>query len=305
MQDNYTYLSLIPGEIFMANSIVLAPAQLQAPQAHSDEQLIALWLHGKSEHSQRAYLADVRRFAEFVGKPLQAITLQDLQDYADSLAGLSANTRKRAINSVKSLFTFGHKLGYLTFNVAAALKAPKPKETLAERILTESEVLTMIALTENERDKLLLRLLYASAGRISEVCALKWKDVQPNGKSGQVTLFGKGEKTRAVKLSAETWKALTTIRKRYGPEEPVFRSRKGGHLSPSQAWRIVRAAAKRAGIEGNVSPHWFRHSHASHALERGATVALVRDTLGHSSLAVTSMYVHAKPDESSALHLIV
>lgn len=274
-------------------------------QAHSDLQLIDLWLYGKSEHTQKAYAADIERFCSFVGKPLRQVALQDLQAYLDSLDGLSANTRKRAINSVKSLFTFGQKLGYLTFNVAAALKAPKVKNTLAERILTESEVMTMIALTKDERNKVLLRLLYASAGRISEVCALKWRDVQPNGKSGQVTLFGKGEKTRAVKLSAETWKALCAMRRNVSLDDPVFRSRKGGHLDPSQAWRIVRAAAIRAGIEGNVSPHWFRHSHASHALDRGATVALVRDTLGHSSLAVTSMYVHAKPDESSALHLIV
>jgi integrase/recombinase XerD len=277
-------------------------------QANSDLQLISLWLHGKSEHTQEAYETDVRRFLDFVDRPLQKITLQELHDYSDSLVGLSANTRKRAINSVKSLFTFGHKLGYLQFNIAAALKAPKVKNTLAERILTESEVLTMIALTENERDKLLLQLLYASAGRVSEVCALKWRDVQPSGKSGQVTLFGKGGKTRAVKLSEETWKQLLTMRSASKHSEivdPVFRSKKGNHLDPAQAWRIVRAAAKRAGIEGNVSPHWFRHSHASHALERGATVALVRDTLGHSSLAVTSMYVHAKPEDSSALHLPV
>lgn len=283
----------------------LARTNTALTQAHSDLQLIDLWLYGKSEHTQRAYSADIERFCAFVAKPLQQVTLQDLQTYLDSLDGLSPNTRKRAINSVKSLFTFGQKLGYLTFNVAAALKAPRVKNTLAERMLTESEVLTMIALTQNERDKLLLRLLYASAGRISEVCALKWRDVQPNGNSGQVTLFGKGEKTRAVKLSVETWKALGAMRKGSSMDDPVFRSRRGGHLDPSQAWRIVRAAAIRAGIEGNVSPHWFRHSHATHALDRGATVALVRDTLGHSSLAVTSMYVHAKPDESSALHLIV
>lgn len=69
--------------------------------------------------------------------------------------------------------------------------------------------------------------------------------------------------------------------------------------------RIVKAAAVRAGIQGNVSAHWLRHSHASHALDRGANIALVRDTLGHSSLAVTSRYTHAKPNESSALHLAV
>lgn len=249
-------------------------------------------------------MADVDKFMAYVDKPLQVVTLGDLQSFVDSLTGKD-NSRKRIVSSVKSLFTFGQKLGYLQFNVAAALKAPKPKNTLAERILTESEVLTMIALTTKERDKVLLRLLYASAGRVSEICGLCWCDVQPSGDSGQVTLFGKGGETRAVKLSKETWKALQSIRNGASADDPVFASQMGGAMVPSRVWQIVREAAQRAGIAGNVSPHWFRHSHASHALERGASVALVRDTLGHSSLAVTSRYTHAKPDQSSALHLAV
>ena len=288
----------------MSTAITTTSADQIQTQASSDAQLLALWLHGKSQHSQRAYLADVEKFLAHVAKPLQAVVLGDLQNFADSLAG-SDNSRKRIISSVKSLFTFGQKLGYLRFNVAAALKAPKPKNTLAERILSESEVLTMIALTDKPRDKVLLRLMYASAGRVSEICGLTWRDVQTSGDSGQVTLFGKGGDTRAVKLSKETWKALQAIRQGAGPDAPVFVSQKGGCMDASAVWRIVRQAAQRAGIDGNVSPHWFRHSHASHALERGASVALVRDTLGHSSLAVTSRYTHAKPDQSSALHLAV
>ncbi|CAN5639936.1 hypothetical protein BH10CHL1_BH10CHL1_10190 [soil metagenome] len=70
----------------------------------------------------------------------------------------------------------------------------------------------MIHKTDKQRGNILLRLLYANAGRISEVCSLTWADVQPNGDSGQVTLFGKGGKTRAVKLSAATWKALQALR---------------------------------------------------------------------------------------------
>ena len=67
----------------------------------------------------------------------------------------------------------------------------------------------------------------------------------------------------------------------------------------------VKAAAVRAGISGSVSAHWLRRSHASHVLESGTNIALVSDTFGHSSLAVTSRYTHAKPNESSALHLAV
>lgn len=292
----------------MTNALTVAqPLATMPAQAHSDQHLIAMWLHGRSVHTQRAYSADVQRLQAHVSKPLASVTLSDLQSFADSLTDLSANSAKRTINAVKSLLTFGQKLGYLQFNVGAALKAPKPKNTLAERILTEAEVHSMIALTPTERDRVLLRLLYASAGRVSEVCSLAWRDVQPSnsGESGQVTLFGKGEKTRAVVLSKATWQALLSLRGAALASDPVFLSQKGGALDPSQVWRIVRAAAKRAGISGNVSPHWFRHSHASHALDRGASVALVRDTLGHSSLAVTSMYTHAKPTESSALHLAI
>lgn len=291
----------------MTNALTVAqPLAIMPSQANSDQHLIALWLHGKSPHTQRAYKADVQRLLDHVdNKPLPSITLTDLQSFADSLSHLSTNSAKRKINAVKSLLTFGQKLGYLQFNVGAAMNAPKAKNTLAERILTEAEVHSMIALTKKNRDKVLLRLLYASAGRVSEICTLKWRDVRSSGERGQVTLFGKGAKTRAVVVSNATWQALQSLRGARLDDEAVFRSQKGGALAPSQVWRIVRAAAKRAGIAGHVSPHWFRHSHASHALERGASVALVRDTLGHSSLAVTSMYTHARPTESSALHLAI
>jgi len=274
-------------------------------QADTDSQLIALWLHGRPSGTQRQYKAAASSLVGFVAKPLQAVGLADLQSFVDSLVGLGDNSRKRAIACVKSLFTFGQRLGYLQFNVAAAIKLPSVKNELAARILTEDEVLTMIHKTAKQRDNVLLRLLYASAGRISEVCGLTWKDVQPNGDTGQVTLFGKGGKTRAVKVSLGTWKALQGLRNGADNDSPVFISQKGGRLDETQVHRIVKAGAVRAGIVGNVSAHWLRHSHASHALDRGANIALVRDTLGHSSLAVTSRYVHAKPNESSAMHLAI
>ena len=89
-------------------------------------------------------------------------------------------------------------------------------------------------------------------------------------------------------------------------EAPVFRSRKGRKaLSLRQVERIVQAAARRAGVELPVSPHWLRHAHASHALDRGAPIHLVQATLGHASVATTGRYLHARPTESSAKYLAV
>src|ERR1700680_491265 len=86
--------------------------------------------------------------------------------------------------------------------------------------------------------------------------------------------------------------------------QTVFASRKGGgHLDRSQVLRIVQQAARRAGIRRKVSPHWFRHAHASHAMDRGAGIHLVQATLGHASITTTGKYLHARPKDSSARFL--
>jgi len=77
----------------------------------------------------------------------------------------------------------------------------------------------------------------------------------------------------------------------------------GRHLDRTQVYRIVANAALRAGIQGKVSPHWLRHAHASHSIERGAPIHLVQQTLGHASVATTSRYLHARPNDSSSLYL--
>lgn len=275
-------------------------------QAHDDDHLVDLFLRRKrSENTRRAYAAAIEQFRAFVGgENFGRVTLQHLLDYQEHLAAQNygQSTQRLKIAVVRSLLTFAQKIGYIHVNVGAAVEAPSPKNTLAERILTEEQVLAMISATKRKRDRVLLRVLYASAGRVSEVAGLTWRDVQPNGDAGQVTLYGKGGKTRAVLLSKKTWAELCALRA--GLNDPVFVSQRGGALEQSAIWRIVKSAGERVGIEG-VSPHWLRHSHASHALERGASVALVRDTLGHADASITSRYLHAKPGDSSALHLVV
>jgi len=110
------------------------------------------------------------------------------------------STVSRRLAAVKSLLTFGHKIGYLKFNVGSIIKIPTLKNTLAERILSIQQVQTIIALEPPGRNKLLLQFLYASGGRVTEVCNLKWRDLKAVGDRGQVTFYGKGQKTRAVAL---------------------------------------------------------------------------------------------------------
>jgi len=276
-----------------------------ARQASTDTQLVALWLHGRSVHTQRAYRSDVKRFQAFSGQPLRRVTLGDVQGFADSLLHLSPASRSRILSAIKSLLAFGHRIGYLAYDVGQPLRLPRQKNRLAERILSEADVHRMLALEPSRRDRVLLRLLYAGGLRVSELCALAWRDAQERRDAGQIAVSGKGEKTRGVLLTPATWQELTGLRDGADPNAPIFRSRKGGHLDKSQVLRIVRLAGRRAGIDVAVSPHWLRHAHASHALERGCPIHLVQATLGHASVATTGRYLHARPSDSSARYLAV
>ena len=272
--------------------------------ADNDSQVIALWLHGRSTETQRAYRGDTNAFLAAVAKPLAAVTLGDLQGFADSLdAPLEPASRHRRLSAVKSLFAFSHRLGYLPFDMARPLRLPVLRDRLAERILSEAEVRGMLTSERHPRNRALLLLLYASGVRVSECCSLKWRDVRERDGGGQITVLGKGGKTNSILIPASVWESVVALRNGAGDDAPVFRSRKGRHLHPTQVRRIVRAAARKGGIEKAVSPHWMRHAHASHALDRGAPISLVQATLAHASVATTGRYLHARPTESSSSYL--
>jgi site-specific recombinase XerD len=279
------------------------PVPTRTDAEATDDQLLALWLHGRAPLTIRAYRREAARFRSFVAKPLRLVTLGDLQAFADSLDG-KPGTRSRVLATIKSLLSFATKLGALRFNVGAALRAPTYRETLADRILSEADVARMLALTHG-RNHALLRLAYAGGLRVAELVALRWSDLaDAEDETLFVTVLGKGGKARTVRVSAATGYIVRALRGEALSDGHVFAGRRGG-LNASQAWRIVRAAARRAGIKKDVSPHFLRHAHASHALERGVKVTVIRDTLGHSSIAITDRYAHARPEESSGLALAV
>src|SRR5215212_81510 len=281
-----------------------APALPVPAQANSDRDLIGMWVaRSASPHTRRNYRRQAGRFLAFVNRPLATVRLGDVQAYLDSLQEAAPATRANATAALKSLFSFAQELGYLRFNLGKVLKAPPVKNTLAARILGEADTLLMIRLEPNARNRALLTLLYGAGLRISEVCGLRWRDLAERDGAGQVTVYGKGGKTRVVLLSANTWSTLCEIGGARVPDAPVFRSRKGGPLDASQVHRIVKAAAERAGLSAEVSAHWLRHAHASHSLDRGAPIHLVQQTLGHASVATTGRYLHARPTDSSARYL--
>jgi integrase/recombinase XerD len=241
---------------------------------------------------------------------IKGVSLGDVQDYAEYLKSTCKEvaTESRKIAVVKSLLTFAHKTGYIGFNVGAAQQLPEGKDKLAQRILSTSQVQNIIyEAKDNKRNHAMLLLLYGSGIRCAELCGLQWEDVQETAAGGQITVLGKGSKSRSIPLHKTVWNELLSIRPLdASAKDYVFQSRKisahQGRLSETQVWRIVKEYAVKAGIK-NASTHWMRHAHATHAMEKGAPLRLIQETLGHADLRTPSRYQHVRPDASSSTYL--
>jgi integrase/recombinase XerD len=146
-----------------------------------------------------------------------------------------------------------------------------------------------------------IRRLWAGL-RVSELVGLSWADLIE--RDAKVQLSVTGGRLRQVRLPQVVSASLLALRGDAGVNDPVFASHKGGRrLTERTVGYMLKRAAKRAGIAETISPHWLRHVHGSHALDRGATLAEVQTTLGHANVATTSGYLHARRDTSSGLKL--
>jgi integrase/recombinase XerD len=270
-----------------------------------DDVLIRMWLHGRPANTAAAYRNDVTRFLAHAGKPLCAIGLADLAAWEESpaMAATAASSRGRRLKATKSLLAFGRRVGFLTLDVGAAFRVAKPAATAGERILTESQVNRLIGAEPDASARVLLRLLYTCGLRASEAAALCRRDLTARGKAGgEARILGKGSKLRTVGIPPGLWREIVNLGGARA-DAPVAPGRDGAAFDRRAVHRVVKRAARRAGLDVAVSAHWLRHSHASHALDHGAPVHVVQNNLGHASLATTTGYLHIRAGDSSAGYL--
>jgi integrase/recombinase XerD len=287
---------------------------------NAQQRLIQLWLHDKPDSTQKCYLRYTGQFTGFlagVGKAIRDTTVEDMVEFSEYLhnRGLAAPTIQTYMAAVKSLLSFAYKTGYIKQNPGAAISLKKVDQRLHEKVLTLTDIALMIRLTERAdyryksqqiRDVLILKLLYVAGLRVSELVGLRWRDFTQRDRTGQITVLGKGNKSRHVLLPEYLWQELMDYRKDTPKDAYVFPSRKGKGMKPLQRQNvdpIIKDAAHRAGLTEKVSCHWLRHSHATHNAERRTPVPLIQQTLGHADIATTSAYIHIRPGDSSALHL--
>jgi integrase/recombinase XerD len=297
----------------MSRSKLPAPLRLEvvkATRAETDEQILKSWLDNlNSPHTRINFEITARRFLDALPMGLRSATVEDVRDALATVSrGHSDATARQYVLRIKSLLGYAHKLGYTPFNAGATIKVRSESShrgaTLAKRIVTETEVALLIRAAPSKRDRVLLEVAYAGGLRVSELVALAWADVLPRDEGRvQLNVLGKGGKVRQVLLPEIVSRSLLSLRGGAGANDPVFAKRNGGRLTERAVNKMVKRAAEAAGINTAVSPHWLRHAHGSHAIERGASLPQVQQTLGHGNISTTSGYLHARPDDSSGLVL--
>lgn len=171
------------------------------------------------------------------------------------------------------------------------------------KALSISDIESLIASNSDDlsgvRDRALIETLYATGARVSEIVQLDTGDIsKSDNETVTVKVRGKGGKERLVPLGKFAQHALDQYLTRSRPslaknshQAALFLNEKRGtRLSRQSAWQIVMSAAKRAGIEREISPHALRHSFATHLLDGGADIRVVQELLGHSSVTTTQIY---------------
>lgn len=261
---------------------------------YTDTEVFELWLESqRSPRTVESYRLDLEQFFSFTKLPLSEIDYQHLQNYSTYLQNqkLKASSIRRKMNAIKSFFAFAVKRKHLPESPAAELKFQPMSPNLAGRVLTIEETMKLFDGAKPGRERILLQFIYITGCRVSEACGVQWNDfAQQMGGSWQVTLHGKGGKLRVVRIPSKLWELLQTIR---GSNRPFPITRYTAH-------EIIKSAVEVMQLNPNISCHWLRHSHAVHAIHKGAKLQVIRDTLGHSSIATTNWYLESFPDESSS-----
>ena len=263
---------------------------------------------GAAAHTLAAYARDLAHARERVTGELQAADTDRLRAYLAVLAkeGAAPSTQARRLSALRQFFGFLYAEGLRGDDPTGPLDAPKKRAGLP-KVLSEDEVgrLLDLALAEAENGTLatlrlhvVLELLYATGLRISELCALKRREVPREGP--MMAVMGKGSKERLVPLSPPARESLDRWLAREGASaSPHLFPAPGrsGHVSRQVVAREIKALAGRAGIASEkVSPHVLRHAFASHLLQNGADLRTVQRLLGHADIATTQIYTHVMED---------
>lgn len=254
-----------------------------------------------SPHTLDAYRRDLEVFEAWAREDgiddLATVQPEALRQFiaAEHRRGLSPKSLQRRLSACRSFYAWLLKHGHVAASPAAGIRAPKAPRKLPQ-VLDVDEAVQLVELPTDAplgvRDRAMLELFYSSGLRLSELCGLRWRDLDLA--DGLVSVLGKGSKQRVVPVGSHARAALEAWRtESHGTlDGPVFPGRGGRPISSRAVQVRLRQLAQRQGLFKRVHPHLLRHSFASHVLESSGDLRGVQELLGHADIATTQIYTH-------------
>jgi integrase/recombinase XerD len=251
-----------------------------------EDYLMELELRGQSKNTIRNYGYTLSSFFDYIHKNPKDVTEQDIKRYMIYLKNDKNATNRtihRHLNALRSFFR------YQNIDIADKVMLPKLSKPLP-KFLTKEEIKILLEKPDRLRDKCLIRLLYSTGLRVSELVKLNKNDIKTESIH---VVAGKGAKDRIVFVDSKTREMLDQyILERNDENEALFLSNHGDRISARTIQWLIKKYSEDAGIEKKVTPHVLRHSFATHMLEGDADIVVIKELLGHSNLSTTQIYTH-------------
>lgn len=273
-----------------------------------------------SDHTIISYQNDLSQFAEYVDRHLDdpansaaAVDSRLIRNFLGNLykSGLARGSIARKLSAIKSFYRYQFRNEMVSFNPASALQAPKQEQHLPV-VLNVDQARRLMTLPPDDsfeglRDRAILELLYGCGLRLGEVLNLRRDQLDLDNESLRV--IGKGNKERLLPVGRHAIEAirkyleilLETLPNPLHPEL-VFLSKKGKKLYPLAVQKMTRRYMSELSEQAHLSPHVLRHTFATHLLDRGADLMVVKELLGHESLSTTQIYTHVSKERLKAVY---
>lgn len=262
-----------------------------------------------SDNSIEAYLRDIGRLHRFIEDQdlkvsPEKVDLKLLRDFVQSLYDqkLNDHSQARTLSGIRAFYKFLLIEDLIDTDPTELLDSPKLSRKLPDTLSFDeiTRIIDTIDLStpEGTRNKAMLETLYGCGLRVTELTDLRISCLHFD--VDFIRVIGKGDKERLIPIGQDAQKYIeiyrTSVRNhlniKKGHEDFLFLNRRGSKISRMMVFNIIKEHTQLAGIRKKVSPHTFRHSFATHMIERGADLRAVQQMLGHESITTTEIYTH-------------
>jgi integrase/recombinase XerC len=276
-------------------------------RSRSDGPTLAADYLNALEHQRRLSRATLRNYAHAIHSllgfqdKLETLEPAQVRRYIAMLhaKGQSPRTLALTLSAWRGFYRWLARHRNFGANPVLGIRAPKAAKPLPKALSVESAQQLLLPSEKNSpadrRDLAMFELLYSSGLRLGELVALNVDDGRLDLRQAEVTVTGKGSKTRTVPVGAKAREAISewlAVRRAASGERALFTGARGRRISPRMVEARLRSWAQRRGLRERVHPHMLRHSFATHVLQSSQDLRAVQEMLGHASISTTQVYTH-------------